>query len=132
MELTKYSRNRFYDSMVHWHLRSRDTIDPVFNYLVYGFEPGSFFTSVFANDFMMAMQRSHPANSVEELKYLSGWIINSCPREAWGSYDKVRAWCRLDEKQRRQILEDCDLVFTEQKEIMLALQNIPAPEPMFF
>jgi len=107
-------------------------VEPVFNYLVYGFEPGGFFTSVFANDFAMAMQRSHLANSVEELKYLCGWILNACPTEAWGSYDKVRAWLKMDEKQRRQILEECELVYTEEQEIMMTLRNTFAPEPMLF
>ncbi len=132
MELTKYSRNRLLDSLGHWNTRSRDMVEPVVNYLVYGFEPGGFFTSVFANDFAMAMQRSHPANSVEELKYLCGWILNACPEEAWGSYDRVRAWLRMDEKQRRQILEECGLIYTEKQEIILALGNTYAKEPMLY
>jgi len=131
MEPTNHSRNRFLDSLVHWHI-DRDYVDPIYNYLVYGFEPGGFFTSVFANDFLMAMQRSHPANSVEQLKNISGWILNSCPVEAWGSYDTVQAWLKMDAKHRRQLLEDWSLVYTEQEEIMLALRNTYTREPVFF
>lgn len=131
MELTKHSRNRFLDSLVHWHI-GRDYAEPIYNYLVYGFEPGGFFTSVFANDFLMAMQRSHPANSVEQMKNISGWILNACPNEAWGSYDTVRAWLKMDAKHRRQLLEEWRLVYTEQEEIMMALRNAHTREPMFY
>jgi hypothetical protein len=131
MELTKYSRNRFLDSMVHWNI-PKDYVDPLYNYLVYGLNPGGFFTSVLANDFMMAMSRSHPANTVEALKTVSGWIRSACPEEAWGNYDRVRDWQKMDAKQRRACLVDCDLVYTEQQEIMLALKNERTVEPMFF
>lgn len=131
MELTKYSRNRFLDSMVHWNI-PKDYVDPLYNYLVYGLNPGGFFTSVLANDFMMAMSRSHPANTVEALKTVSGWIRSACPEEAWGNYDRVRDWQKMDVNQRRACLVDCDLVYTEQQEIMLALKNERTVEPMFF
>ena len=131
MELTKYSRNRFLDSMVHWHI-PKDYVDPIYNYLVYGLNPGGFFTSVFANDFMMAMTRSHPANTIEALKTVSGWITNACPEQAWGSYDLVRAWQSMDPKQRRVHLVEWDLVYTEQQEIMLALKNERTVEPFFY
>lgn len=107
-------------------------IEPIYNYLVYGYSPGGFFESMFANDFMTAMRRSHPANSLEEMKNISGWILNCCPTEAWGSYDKVRAWPRIDSKDRRQLLEDWKLVYTEQDEIMMALKGRPAIEPILF
>jgi hypothetical protein len=131
MELTKYSRNRFLDTLVTWHV-PKEYADPIYNYLVHGFEPGSFFTSVFANDFMAAMRRSHPGNTVEALKAMVGWIQNSCPREAWGSYKQVHAWIDLDAKQRRVILQDYRLVYSEQEEIMLALKNERTVEPMLY
>ena len=131
MKLTKYSRNRFLDSLVHWHI-PKDYADPVYNYLVYGLDPGSFFRSVFANDFMMAISRSHPANTIESLKTVSGWILNACPEEAWGSYAKVDAWHKMEEKQRRAQLEAWDLVYTEEDEIMMALRNTYTREPMLY
>ena len=131
MELTKYSRNRFLDTMVHWHM-PKDYADPIYNYLVYGFNPGSFFTSVFANDFIMAVTRSHPANTIGALKTVSAWIVNSCPPEAWGSYDQVQAWQKMGAKRRRTCLEQRDLVYTEQQEIMMALENQPTVEPFFY
>lgn len=130
MNVTKYSRNRFLDSMLHWNI-PKDYVDPIYNYLVYGLNPGSFFTSVFANDFMMAMARSHPANTIESLKTVSGWIRSACPEQAWGNYDQVRDWLKMDANRRRAHLVDCDLMYTEQQEIMLALKNERTVEPFF-
>ena len=131
MDVTKHSRNRFLDTLAHWRV-PKEYADPIYNYLVFGFEPGSFFTSVFANDFMSAMLRSHPANTVESLKTVAGWILNVCPHEAWGSYNKVSAWLIMSPSQRRELLEEWNLVYTEQEEIMLALRNTYTAEPMLY
>lgn len=131
MVLTKYSRNYFLQGLDSWDI-PRDYVDPVFNYLVHGWQPGSFFTSVFANDFVGAMTRSHPANSIQSLKNLAGWIQTSCPSVAKGSYDAVEAWCQMSNQQRRYHLEQWGLVFTEQEEIIMALKNQRTVEPVFF
>lgn len=131
MEIGKYSRNRLLDSMVQWRL-AKDYADPIYNYLAYGFEPGSFFTAVLANDFLNAMHRSHPANTIPALKCVAGWIHNACPTEAYGSYDKVRAWLKLTPEQRRAILVECDLVYSEQQETYLILKGERTVEPVFY
>ncbi len=131
MELTKYSRNRLLDTLAHWHV-PRDYADPIYNYLVHGFDPGGFFTSVFANNFVGAMGRSHPANTVEALKTVAGWIVNHCPHAAWGNYANVENWIRMDPATRRTYLEDCGLIFTEQEEIVMALKNQRSQEPMLY
>lgn len=124
MQLTKYSLDRMSDSFNHWHVEE-DYSAPIINYLVHGFEPGSFLTSVLANDFFNAMCRSHPSNTVPALKDLSKWILNVAPRESIGSYEKVKSWLQLSDAQRRKILEECDLIFTEQEETWKVL-NEPA------
>lgn len=131
MKLTKYSENRLNETFVHWSV-PRDYADPMFNYLVHGFEPGSFFTSVLANDFVGAIQHSHPANSIPALKALVGWLQSVCPAHARGSYEDVKNWCQLDAGIRRKFLECNDLVYTEQQEIMMALKNERTVEPMFW
>lgn len=131
MELGKHSRNRFLDSMCHWNI-PRDYVDPTYNYLVFAFSPGSFFESVFANDFLNAMHRSHPANSIPALKSLAGWIHNICPHEAYGSYDKVRAWLKRTPEQRRAILIECGLVYTAEQETYLLLKGERTVEPVFY
>jgi len=78
MNITVYSRNRFYETFSKWDV-PRDFADPMANYLVYGYEPGGFFTALLANDFFAAIQSSHPANTVEALKCLVGWINDCMP-----------------------------------------------------
>jgi hypothetical protein len=131
MNITVYSRNRLYETFSKWDV-PRDFADPMANYLVYGYEPGGCFTSVLANDFFAAMQRSHPANTVEAFKCLVGWINDCMPSEAYSSYNRVSEWLHLDEDRRRAILEKYELIYTEQEEVMLALRDESTIEPILY
>jgi hypothetical protein len=131
MNITVYSRNRLYETFSKWDV-PRDFADPMANYLVYGYEPGGFFTSVLANDFFAAIQSSHPANTVEAFKCLVGWIGDCMPTEAYNTYNQVSEWCRLPEGHRRAILEQWGLIYTEQEEIMLALREESTIEPILY
>lgn len=131
MNITAYSRNRLYETFSKWDV-PRDFADPMANYLVYGYSPGGFFTSVLANDFHGAISRSHPSNTVEALKHLGGWILDSMPPEAHGSYDTVSNWCYMKSEQRRVILERYELIYTEQEEIIMALRSESANEPVLY
>jgi hypothetical protein len=131
MNITVYSRNRLYETFSKWDV-PRDFADPMANYLVYGYEPGGCFTSVLANDFFAAMQRSHPANTVEAFKCLVGWINDCMPPEAYSSYNRVSEWVRLPEDHRRVILEKYGLIYTEQEEIMLTLRSESTVEPVLY
>jgi len=131
MNITVYSRNRLYETFTKWDV-PRDFADPMANYLVYGYEPGGFFTSVLANDFFAAISRSHPANTVEALKCLVGWINDCMPLESFGSYDVVADWTSYDFAERRAILERYGLIFTEQEEIMMTLRSESTVEPMMY
>jgi hypothetical protein len=131
MNLTNYSRNLLLGTFSKWDV-PKDFADPMYNYLVHGFSPGGFFTSVLANDFHGAIARSHPANTIEALKQLGGWILDCVPREAHGSYDAVSNWCYLPPNRRRQILEEYRLVYTEEKEVWMALQSQPTTEPVLY
>jgi hypothetical protein len=99
MNLTKYSRNKILETFQYWSV-PKDFADPMFNYLVYGYQPGSCFTSVLANDFSGAIMRSHPSNTVEAFKALVGWINDYVPSMARGSYEVVEAWTNLSDSQR--------------------------------
>ena len=122
MELTKFSKKRFYDSFYYWNVDD-EFAHPVQNYLLYGFEPGSCFTAILDNDFLNAMLHSHPANSVTAFTNLARWIVNCAPLEAYGSYDKVQAWLHMDEADRRAVLERHQLIYSEKEEIWMALNN---------
>jgi hypothetical protein len=126
MIITHYSRSRLYATFKEWEV-PQDFADPMANYLVYGYEPGSCFTAVLANDFVGAIRSSHPSNSVEAFKALSGWLYSHVPPQAYGSYERVRAWLDLDADERRAILEHNRLIYTAQEETWLALKGQEEP-----
>ena len=131
MKLTNYSCNLLMATFAKWDV-PKDFSDSMYNYLVHGYSPGGFFTSVLANDFHSAIARSHPVNTVNSLKSLGGWILDCVPREAKGSYNNVEVWCSLPADVRRSILEDYELIYTEQQEIMMALQGQSTNEPVLY
>ena len=127
MTLNKYSKKKFYKGIELWRVDA-DFADPMFNYLVYGYSPGSFFTAVLANDFISAVARSHPANTITALKALTGWITDYMPRSAWGSYDNVKEWIGRDEADRRQVLIMHNLNLEPKEETWLELKGEPVNE----
>ena len=110
----------------------RDFADPMLNYLVYGYKPGSFFSSVLANDFFKAMQSSHSSNTINAFKSLTGWILDIFPAEAYGSYQAVNQWCQLDAVARRAILERQGLIYTQHEEVFKILRNEHTVEPVLY
>ena len=131
MKLTNYSKKRIYDTFENWRV-AREFAEPMYNYLVYGFEPGSCFTSVLANDFFGAITRSHPSNTVEAFKALAKWIVNTVPPVAHGSYASVKHWTTLSEDARRKILEERYLIYKSEEEVWMTLQNLPCSEPELY
>ena len=103
MTLTEHSQNRLLHSFDLWDVE-QEYSQPVYDYLVNGFDPGGFYTAVLANDFMSAVTRSHPGNQIDTLKGLVGWISNTMPAAAWGSYDRVRTWLKISDLDRRTVL----------------------------
>jgi hypothetical protein len=131
MKLTKHSINKFYTSCKEYDI-PKDYADPVFNYLVYGFEPGSFFTALIANDAHRAITSSHPANSIPALKKLVAWLLNCMPYASFGSYEKVDEWLKMSSEERRAHLEHKRLIHSEADEIVLILKDEPLKPVHFF
>ena len=131
MNITVYSHHLMKESCERWAV-PRDFADPMLNYLVYGYKPGSCFSAVLANDFFRAIASSHPSNTVEAFKALAGWILDVFPAEARGSYQAVDQWCQLDAVTRRAILERQGLIYTEQEEVLKILRNERAVEPLLY
>ena len=131
MKLTAYSRNRLLQTFQHWNV-PKDFADPMYNYLVFGYSPGSCFSAVLANDFARAIASSHPGNTVEAFKALSGWIQDTVPQEARGDWGVVLRWTVMSAEERRSILEEHGLVYTEQEEIMMTLQSKHTVEPVLY
>jgi hypothetical protein len=129
MNITKFSRNRMMTAATHWTV-PREYFDPLYNYLVHGFEPGSFWTAVLANDFYRAVGSSHPSNDINVLKNVVGWIRDQFPAESYGNYSVVKQWLEMDAHSRRLHLEAQHLIYTEQEEIMMGLRGEKTREPL--
>jgi hypothetical protein len=124
MQLSEYSKNRLKATFSKWEV-DRDYSEPMFSYLVYGFEPGSFFTAVLANDFTGAISHSHPSNTIPALKRLVGWMNDCMPSDAYGSYTAVEEWCKMDEEDRRHSLVQHQLIYAPKEEIWKILKSDP-------
>jgi hypothetical protein len=123
MELSKYSEHRLRKSLTYWHV-PKDFADPMYNYLVFGIEPGGFFKGWYAND-ATSILHSHSGNTVESLKDLTKWMLNCMPVEARGSYAKVADWMKMSDAKRRKFLEEWRLVFSEEQETWMILKDEP-------
>lgn len=131
MKLSKYSRNRILKTFQQWHV-PKEFADPMYNYLVHGFSPGSCFIAVLANDFYSAIRSSHPANTVEAFKALAGWIRDTVPSVAHGNYEALKYWIGLSNEERRAILEQARLIYTKEDEVMLILAGEPNHETVLY
>ena len=131
MNLTYHSKNKLLQTFATWDV-TKDFADPFYNYLVFGYTPGGCFTSVLANDFHGAILRSHPGNTIEAFKALVGWMRDTMPVEAYGSYEKVDMWINLIPEQRRVILEKDNLVFTSKEEVVKILKDEHSVEPYLY
>jgi hypothetical protein len=131
MKLTAYSKNRITKTAEQWHV-DRDYFQPLYNYLVYGWEPGSFWTAVLENDWFGAIARSHPGNSVEALKNATKWITGVWPAEIYGDHSSVQQWLQRTALERRRVLEAARLIYTEREEVEMALRGVPNREHELF
>jgi hypothetical protein len=129
--VSKLNRDRVMLTASRWTV-AREYFDPLYNYLVYGFEPGSFWTAVLANDFMTAVQHSHPSNTIPALKNTVGWIRDSWPEAAYGDYSTIQTWVAFSGHDRRLYLEHHRILLTEQEEIMAALRGQRSEEPQLY
>lgn len=69
------------------------------NYLMYGFEPGGFLTSVLANDLYLAAGRADVWNS-KNLPHIVNEVLFRMPSHSYGSYQTVKDWCKDRDGQR--------------------------------
>jgi hypothetical protein len=128
MKLTDYSKNKLMKSLAEYSV-PKDYADPIYNYLVHGFHAGSFWNAVLANDFMGAIARSHPANTITGLKVTVSWIFNTLSNGVThGSYDAVDAWLKMSSEDRRIILQELGLIYTAEEEFTMTLSSAPTHE----
>lgn len=122
MNLTIHSKLLIAQSASDWEVEP-EYYGAMYRYLVYGFNPGSFFSAVLSNNWFAAIARSHPVNTITALKHLSGWIENSWPTVAFGSECAVAEWTGSGELFRRIALENAGLVYSPADEIIVSLKQ---------
>ena len=83
------------------------------NYLMYGFEPGGFLTSVIANDLRLAVGRADHWNK-DRLPEIVNEIVFKMPALSIGSYDAVKDWCRDKDDRRSEYARRMEKQFTMQ------------------
>ena len=81
------------------------------NYLMYGYQPGGFLTSVLANDLFGAANRADHWNR-QRLPVIINEIVYKVPAAAIGSYEAVEAWCRDRDSRRSHYAEQKEKEFT--------------------
>ena len=62
-------------------------------YVDHGIEPGSFMTSVLANDLKQACACADDINRYRIFDIVS-YCYNYIPSQSWGSYERVEAWIK--------------------------------------
>lgn len=122
MSIATVSQNKLKNIFEYWNVDD-EYATPLFNYLIYGLTPGSFWASALANNYTDAIISSHPSNQIQNLKNASLFIVNCMPIEAWGSYEIVNNWVKMSEEKRRTILERCDLIYTPEMETWETLKE---------
>jgi hypothetical protein len=128
MILSAHSKNRLLHSFSLWDV-DLEYSKNISDYLTNGWDPGSFYSAVLANDFVSAMASSHSGNRTATLKRLAVWIGNVMPGQAWGSYAAVKYWLELGDDQRRTILEQSNLIYSSKEEMWLILKDEPTSTP---
>ena len=83
--------------------------EAIFNYLVYGWEPGGFLTAVMANDLYRAATVSDIAN-VDNLAYVAKFVVYALPQACYGNYDQIKNWLQLTDQAREKILVAAQLL----------------------
>lgn len=81
-------------------------------YVIYGWDPGSFYTAVLCNDLAQAVLTSHPSNRWTEISACVKWLRFRAPTECFGTIEKVTAWMKLTDDERRKKCEEIGLIDT--------------------
>lgn len=71
----------------------RHTQETLEGYLIRGWEPGGFVTSMLAMDMERALATADTANR-QMMWAIGKWIVENAPEDSWGNYDLVKAWCK--------------------------------------
>jgi len=80
------------------------------DYLLRGYEPGSFLTSVLSNNFVGAVTRADSENG-KHLKEIAIWIVNNIPVGSWGNEERVYNWCKDKDGARTEYATSIEQIY---------------------
>lgn len=83
-----------------WYIPSR-MMEGVYDYLHYGYRPGSFLKAIFANDLVKATGQADDEN-LRNIPAYAAFLYNDAPQPSWGSYKKVDAWIKYKQEQQQR------------------------------
>ncbi len=87
----------------------------LYNYLINGWQPGSFHSALFANDLSGAVHSSHIGNQWNDIQAIVKWITANAPADSVGSYENVKEWLALTEEDRNEILTNLGWLLSEEE-----------------
>lgn len=70
-----------------------DMTNGVKRYIQHGVKPGHFLTALFSNDLVGSLNRADEANTAA-MRQWAAFLYWEMPTNAWGSLEKVKAWCK--------------------------------------
>lgn len=120
----KKGHEDFWGTFQMWPVNEEWAVE-MYNYVMKGFQPGSFHTAVFANSLIDAAAHSHPGNDWSNIVAMVKWIHNCAPRESFGSYADVEYWLNLHPEQRDEILYDLGYKTREKELVVRTLKEPP-------
>jgi hypothetical protein len=94
-----------------WQHLHEDCRLAMFNYLVHGWQPGSFLTAVLINNLYLAAGRADHVNRMH-LGYVTLWMIRALPGSCYGSQANMESWMARTDREREELLVAMDLLPT--------------------
>jgi hypothetical protein len=77
------------------------------DYLLRGYEPGSFVTGLLANDMFRAVGSMDHINE-KNLKHITTWVVNVLPHGCFGNYERIQNWIHDKDECRSMFIENVE------------------------
>lgn len=93
----------------NWQSVHEDCRDAIWNYLIYGYEPGGFLSGVFSNRLFKAAASADHVN-MQRLGYVAKFVMLYLPSACNGSPEQMKVWMALSMQDREKILVEAGLI----------------------
>ena len=124
MEFNTHQSKPIREKLVSYHQSfPMNWCDELENYIVHGFEPGSFHRNLYANNLAGATQTSDSLNEWGWITYFIEFLCQTAPAECWGNNEKVERWLKLSKTTRYKICHENGLLLTPQEATWDILEN---------